>query len=362
MSIKIAFIIGSIDDGGGVETVLEQLSQSFISMGKSVVIINLFGSYVNNNFSQNGCTVVNLFKSKISYLFFPLYVYKLRKLIRLLDVDCVIDMGTHFSLFSNPATFATKIKTISCEHVNLYASKKNFLVKFIFCRFSDTIVTLTERDKLAYINAGINNKVICIPNYTRYANKKLSSFTSNQNSKVLVAVGRLGAQKSFDRLINIWSKVELKKDFKLEIWGDGEDRDYLLNLIHECNVSDSCQLRGRTDTISEVYGNAYLLLMTSIYEGYPMVLIESISHGVPVISYDCPTGPSEIIENEITGFLIENGNEESFVQKLNLLLGDETFRRRMSEACVGKRYIYSEEYNMILWEELFRSFNYANKN
>ena len=358
MSRIVAFLIGSIDDDGGVETVLHQLSQSFSAKGMSVIIINLFGSYHNKDkFSRNGCEVIDLFKDKKSYLLTPLYVIKLRRILIKMNVDFTIDMGTHFSMFSSLAKIRLNIKTISCEHVNLYASFKNFFIKNIFCRFSDKIVTLTERDKKSYLKIGIE-KVCCIPNYTQYAEIDKNSLLKSENSKILVAVGRLGPQKRFDRLISLWAKIPNKYDYSLHIFGGGADFNKLDELIKYHGVESSCELKGATNNISDVYRNAYALLMTSAYEGYPMVLIESISHGVPVISYDCPTGPSEIIIDGENGFLVDNENEEIFINKLQSILDDSSLRNEMSLKCIEQRFLFSEMQNMILWDDLFDSLTY----
>lgn len=350
---KIVFLIGSVDDNGGVETVLLQLSSSFVKEGFTVSVVNLFGSKKNKEkFEDIGCGVYDLFDKKISYLLTPLYIFRLRRLLKKLSPDFSIDMGTHFSLFSIMSVLGLRTKSISCEHVNLYASLKNFIIKFVFCRFSDQVVTLTERDKGSYKKIGVRN-VTCIPNYTCHASISKELLIDNQNSKNLIAVGRLGYQKSFDRLIEIWARVNDKKGYSLHIWGEGEDYSKLESLIESNNLQDSCKLMGSTDSITHVYRNAYALLMTSVYEGFPMVLIESMSHGVPVISYDCPTGPSEIIVDGVNGYLIEDGNKFDFLDKLEYIINNENARKVMSSSCLSRRYVFSEEHIIKLWRSLF---------
>nr|EKX4894459.1 glycosyltransferase [Raoultella ornithinolytica] len=164
-----------------------------------------------------------------------------------------------------------------------------------------------------------------------------------EKEKIAIAVGRLTYQKNFFRLIDIWKKRE-NKSWKLYIIGEGEDRDKLQEYITE---DDGVHLVGACKKIDEWYKRASLLLMTSRYEGLPMVLIEAKNFGLPVIAFDCKTGPSELIDND--GIVINYNDDENFIVNLNKTLDDNVLLNEMMENALINSAFYEKNAIYAQW-------------
>ena len=154
----------------------------------------------------------------------------------------------------------------------------------------DCMVTLTEHD---------------LPIWKRHCRRVERIFNpvttppgqvSRLAEKRMIAVGRLEDQKNFKDLVSAWSIVaERCPDWRLEIFGEGKLEHALRSQIARLGLTGSVILRGVVKDIGSEYSNSSALLMTSLHEGFPLALVEASSFGLPLISYDCPTGPSEII-------------------------------------------------------------------
>ena len=172
-------------------------------------------------------------------------------------------------------------------------------------------------------------KAVCIYNPITITNSKISARTA----KCVISVGRLDFQKGYDYLINAWQHVALKhNDWHLNIYGEGNLRDKLKSQIDGLGLSDSITLYGRTSRIEEEYANHSIFVMSSRAEGFPLALLEASSCGLPLVSFDCPSGPSEIIEDGRNGFLIEKvGDIQTMAEKICSLIEDEILRHKMGE-------------------------------
>ncbi|MBO2888632.1 glycosyltransferase, partial [Providencia rettgeri] len=144
---------------------------------------------------------------------------------------------------------------------------------------------------------------------------------------IALAIGRLSYEKNFERLIEIWNKSE-HPDWSLIIIGNGDEYSKISNLIS--NKSDITLIKNSSQ-LEDYYNNAKLFLMTSRFEGLPMVLIEAQYFGIPSISFDCKTGPREIIVNNETGYIIPYDNDELFKNKLNKLTTDKSAIAKMNK-------------------------------
>lgn len=211
----------------------------------------------------------------------------------------------------------------------------------------DKFVLLTERDRRDW---NMPNSLV-IPNSSTF---KTAMAGSTKRVKKAIAVGRLTYQKGFDLLIQIWEQVHTRiPDWQLEIIGSGELLSDLQNLIRKKGLQTSILLTPATHNIQEKYQEASMLLMTSRFEGLPMVLIEAQEYSLPVISFDCPCGPSDIIHHGINGFLISEGDLSDFADKIELLAHDDTLRHLMGIQGKKNAENFSEQMVMNQWEHLF---------
>ena len=176
----------------------------------------------------------------------------------------------------------------------------------------------------------------------------------NLNSKKVITVARHSYEKGLDRLLLIWEKVvEKYPDWRLEIYGKYSADLNLEQLAQSLKINDNVSFYEPVNDINYKYLNASFYIMTSHYEGFPMVLLEAMASGLPCIAYDCPCGPRAIIQNNENGFLIENGNIDAFVQKMELLIEDDIMREQMGHNAKNSVSKYDLEIIMQRWKLLF---------
>ena len=156
---------------------------------------------------------------------------------------------------------------------------------------------------------------------------------SECTAKRVIAVGRLDYQKSFDRLIDAWRIVhEEAPDWRLDIFGQGEWRDSLQAMIDSAGLDDCVALNAPTKNIAAEYAASSILVMSSHYEGFPMVMVEGMAHGLPAVSFDFKCGPRDIIRDGIDGSIVPDGDIPALARAILRLIGDEGLRKEMGHA------------------------------
>ena len=215
----------------------------------------------------------------------------------------------------------------------------------------DKFVVLTYEDK-GYWGDLPNIKVI--PN----AAMRLTDTCSDVSMHRVIAVGRLDYQKGFDRLIEAWAIVQqhqLFHNWTLDIFGQGEWKEMLQAKIKELDLQDFVTLHMPTQYIGREYADSSILVMSSNYEGFPMVMIEAMACGLPVVSFDFKCGPKDIINHGVNGLLVHNGDIQGLAEAMMKLMEDNKLRKRMSEQAKKIIDTYSEETVMKQWIRLFES-------
>lgn len=214
----------------------------------------------------------------------------------------------------------------------------------------DRFVVLTEEDK-QYWGAMPNLRVI--PNAALF---HPTQFSTTENHQV-IAVGRLDYQKGFDRLLRAWAVLKQQHpelaDWQLQIYGQGEWHDMLLQMARDLGIADTAHINAPTKEIEQRYVESSLLVMTSNYEGFPMVMVEAMACGLPVVSFDFLTGPKDIIHPEENGFLVPNGNVEQMAESMARVMADDELRRRLGREARRVTHTYSEESVMKQWTDMF---------
>lgn len=178
-------------------------------------------------------------------------------------------------------------------------------------------------------------------------------FSKCENKKI-ISVGRLDSQKGYDILIDVWNIISKKyPDWVLEIYGDGPEKENLQNKINKLGLEKSFLLKGAVKDIQDKYLESSIYVMSSRYEGMPMVLLETMACGLPVISFDCPCGPKDIIKNNENGFIVKFGNIEQMAEKIEELIIDEEKRKLFGKNARKNIQRYSQDKIMNQWKELF---------
>ena len=213
----------------------------------------------------------------------------------------------------------------------------------------DRFVTLTQADARNW-DPKLNLTVI--PNFiTRFPAEP-----ARLESLRVVAVGRFEPQKDYRRMVDVWEQVVHRHpEASLDIYGDGPCYDDILALIHKRDLADSIHLCGVTHDIDRVFFEASLFLHTASFEGFGLVLLEAMAAGLPVVSFDCPCGPSEIIQNGETGYLIPAGDNDAMVEEVDRLLSDPNLRRRLGAEAFKSARRFAPEAILTAWEKLLSS-------
>jgi glycosyltransferase involved in cell wall biosynthesis len=220
----------------------------------------------------------------------------------------------------------------------------------------DALVTLTARDRDDYIQRSCwpADKVHVIPNASRAS--ILTNWPERKN--VIVAAGRLTHQKGYDRLIDAFVPVaRAHPDWELHIYGKGPDRRPLQKMINERGISHQARLMGWTDRLDLVLSEAAIFALSSRYEGLPLVGIEAMSKGLPMVAFDCPRGPRELVRDEQNGYLVANGDLPAFSTALERLVLDAELRGAMGKAALEDALQYQiptvgEQWDRLLGELL----------
>lgn len=172
--------------------------------------------------------------------------------------------------------------------------------------------------------------------------------------RTLLAVGRLGEEKRFDRLLAGFAKVSGKHaDWSLVILGQGPMRDALMRHAVDLGIADKVALPGAVGNVGEWFEAADLYALTSRFEGFPNTLLEALAHGVPAVAVDCETGPREIVRHEEDGLLVPRDDPDVLAAALDRLMGDAGLRARFAERAVEARERFAVERIAGEWEGLF---------
>ena len=373
---KIVYCTPALYMAGGVERVLTIKANYFADvLGYDVTIILTEGKgcplfyplsekvdIINLNVGFEELWNCSFIKKAILYIG-KQYLFRKKLTAELMRIRPDITI----SLLRREINFISDIKDGSKKIGELHVNRANYrnfeagdsnFFKSIFAKFwmhnlvghlrkLDKFVVLTEEDKKQWIEL---NNIISIPDPLTFFPERTSSL---QNKRV-IAVGRYVYQKGFDLLLKVWSMIEKKyPDWELVIFGSGNREPYEC-LKNELNIDGSrCHLYGPSSNIQQEYMNSSIFAFASRFEGFGMVLIEAMACGVPVISFDCPCGPRDIISDNEDGLLVQNGDVNSYVCKLTLLMDDASLRKRMSVAGRNNVERYKMEHIGDRWMKLF---------
>lgn len=214
----------------------------------------------------------------------------------------------------------------------------------------DAVSALTERDAEDYRRLlGDSTRVVRMPNAA-----PRTELRSCGDAEVVVAAGRLVRQKGFDRLVDAWVEVARRHPrWELHIYGSGSEKDALTDQVHRLGLDGRVRLMGYTDDLLAKMAAASLYVMSSRSEGFPLVLLEAMAVGLPVVSFDCRNGPADIVRHARDGLLVPDHDVGALASTLCALLADPARRRRMGCAAVERARDHDLDAICARWEELF---------
>ena len=278
----------------------------------------------------------------------PLAIWRFNKYIKRTNPDITVFFRAIGAMLR--ATTTWKGRKIFESHLDYHHSNHNWLYPHMQ-RKADTVVCLTQGDAR---NFKESKHTIVIPDFTTI--KPVSA--PDYSSKRCIWVGRLEPEKAPDKLVRLWKTIHASHpEWRVDMYGEGRMREQIQNMIASSGLANVISLHGVTDNIAKEYQKCSFLIMTSECEGMGMVLIEANACGLPAIAFDCPHGPSDIIKDKETGFLIDNNDTEAMTQAVMTLIEHDDLRQHMGQNAVKAAKEYSPERIMSMWLKLFTNNN-----
>lgn len=333
------YVVRSVGENGGAEAVIITKANAFVERGHDVVICYTDKGkfpWTTRPLSPKVRTIdlhTPVFCKKgglISHILrFPKLVLNIRSAIQrvvnkeLPDVLISVGYNEKYAIpFVKCPRGHKMVKVREFHHASNHAKFHNVSIfrkaiivlsnKFelkCLIPFYDKAFLLTNRDK--HDNYSKNEQFDVVHNPLAIAEKDVVYLPHSQRDKIALFVGRLVEQKNIESLLRIWPKTE-RRGWKLKVVGDGVERANLEKLAKELEISDSVIFTGWCENPSTEMRNASLMCLTSRYEGFALVIVEGMAHGLPIVSYDLPYGPSDIIEHGRNGLLVPYLDEEMF--------------------------------------------------
>jgi len=340
---RVALFLNDMNAAGGIQRVAANMARD-LQQDFETVILTAYSQDRGAVFSEPGVTVMSL-----DFPYFPGKFYpgwremlvmgrKLRRFVAENGIDTVICFWFHLAVIGALA-LPRSVKKIGFEHIPFAAAPGGLLGWASLRRWSyprlDAVVSLSHDDSAEF--ASVSRQAHVIPNYVSLPAPR----DVEVREKMLLTVGHIVFRKGLDRLL--WALKDpllANPDWKLVIVGGGEGGHeehwyipYLHDLANLLRIGGQVELNPASSRIDDWYARAAVYVMGSRQEGFPMVLLEAKSHGLPIISYNCPTGPREIVRHDVDGFLIDN-DLPSFAAAATALMRDASLRQRMSVAAI----------------------------
>ncbi|PJM75199.1 glycosyl transferase family 1 [Bifidobacterium simiarum] len=380
----IAFFSGDITRSGGTERVGTAIASALagshapgmpaagVAASRQVSVVSLFEEHDRPAYPLGPAVDRFALYSRPSHGVwrYPITCARLLRVVRRERIDVLIDIDGILDMYALPVRRLTGVRVVSWEHFNMMTNPGvpyRRITRPWAARSADAIVTLTETDrrmvermvdghsvgKYAVAGRTVGNRrplVRCIPNPMPDVEPHIAY---DADSRIILSAGRLTAQKGFDLLVDVAARVlPARPDWRWMIAGEGEERAMLERRIARAGLKGRVVLLGRTDDMDGLYRRAAVFVLTSRYEGLPMVLLEAKARRLPIVSFDCPTGPADIVTDGVNGDLVAAGDVPAMAARLGRLLDDPVRRRRYAEHALDGAARFDRAAIIAQWERL----------
>ena len=376
--MKIIYIVRSLHPVGGIERTLSDKANWMVGQGHHVMFVTYMQGDDSIYFPLDervqlydlACSTFSLYKYPVYSRFF--HFRKLQNRLRERLKIVLDDFSPDVLVVAIPSAedfvwdlmkVTQNAKVIIESHVafDYFLMGKSFTDRLLYVLFSplkairkaDLLIALTEHDASCWRRHRVKNVQVVSNPVTYYADN--INDIKKERCRI-IAVGRLTSQKRFDRLVEAFSRISDKyPEWYIDIYGEGELRCTLEDLIKSKGLSRRVNIMNFVQDIYSEYKRSQFIVLSSDYEGFGLVIIEAMACGIPVVSTDCPYGPSDIIDNGETGLLAKMEIED-LAEKMEWMMSHEKERVVMGENAYKKAVQYRKEVVMPRWEEVYMNF------
>ena len=376
--MRVVYVIDSLASKGGAERILsEKMNYLAAHFGYEVYVITCYQNVAHDKnaypLSEN-VTQINLNIPYYSqyHTRYPMRLWvkhqiyrrlqrELTDAVKRIDPDVLVGLG-YFNADLVTSIRCRARKVVESHEARIFTMSDHGLSRSLLSRLfmryykrryfhrveqqADVVVTLTSGDAQEWQRA---RRVEVIPNFTMMEVPQPSTCESKQ----VIAVGRLEWQKGFDRLVEVWQKVEAAHpDWQLSIYGSGTLKNALLHQIQQLALHQVA-IHDFTPSIAEAYSKSSIFVLSSRFEGFGLVLIEAMKAGLPCVTFDCPFGPSDVVVDGECGFVVVDGDIQQMADKLCLLMDDAALRQQFSQGALARTKEFDVDVVMQRWKTLF---------
>lgn len=353
VSPRACLFVGDISLPGGTERACATLAQTLANSGWQITILSMHAGHTTFFDLPSNTPLYRVWPKMVRMRWrFPLTIWRIKQFLRTQRFDAWVDAETALTAYSTAALAGTGIRHIAWENFHLrihLRSRLRWLGRQCAVRWADQVVLLTHADRQDwYARFGNLAKFVVVPHTVQTHVKAPTPF--QQREKVVLSIGRLCRQKGFDLLLQSWATIASKhKQWVLRIVGSGEDEIELKALSAQLNLTESVQWVPNTADVASQYEAASIYALSSRFEGFGIVLIEAMAHGLPIVAFDCRYGPAEIIKQGTTGRLVPDGNTNALASELDKLIGNDSLRETMGRASYDAFEPYRPGANAAQW-------------
>ncbi|HUM96645.1 MAG TPA: glycosyltransferase family 4 protein [Chitinophagaceae bacterium] len=356
----IVIIASYLNHPGGYERIVPSIANLFTEKGNKVTLLIIGNTSETFYPIHNKVNIIlkpyhfgiadkgNMISRKIKMLS---DIRGLKKILFQLSPDIVIGTEYHISISAQLTGIKKKAKLIAWEHTPIAQSNKNrfwnFLFKKYYPRFN-AIVCLTKAEKHFFSQLAPTS---VIHNFT---DNQSGNYASLQ-SKTILSIARLSPEKGIDLLLQTAKKVlSLHPSWKWKLIGTGPLKKMVKDFIINENLSTQLILQEPTSShLNDEYLQASLFVLSSRYESMSMVLLEAQSFGVPLVSFNCPDGPAEIITHEVNGLMAPKENSDALAQAILSLIENPSQAKQLSQQAITNAIHFNSDSVYTNWESLF---------
>lgn len=355
--MKIAILIHDYTAMGGTERVTLQLCNQ-LSIKHRVTLFSVqrteskpaFPVCSNVDIVFLGSSVISMIKT------LPQKIKALRDGLNKTNPDVVISSDSQMALLSLPASVGLSCRNVIWEHFNASVETRfgsRWFARRLASKFADKIVVLTDQDKLTWLKKyKCKSPLAVFPNPCALPKPERNPYG---NASVVLAAGRYTEQKGFDYLVKAWKLLseQQRQGWVLRIVGpNGSAKSDIVSLAANEN---SIQIDGPSSNMASCYLESGIFVCSSRYEGFGLTIVEAMTHGVPVIVFDCPMGPAEIVSNEY-GKVVPFPNVEMLAEQIARMITNASERKYYSEQSFKRAADFTPEVTLRLWEEMLGVF------